>query len=79
MYLADIYTVSANLAGIPAISIPCGFDSLGLPIGLQLQGRPFEESKLLQAAHHFQKQTDFHLNRPSESNWIEPNRVEAKP
>ncbi|MEM7781885.1 MAG: Asp-tRNA(Asn)/Glu-tRNA(Gln) amidotransferase subunit GatA [Planctomycetota bacterium] len=65
MYLADIFTVSANLAGIPAISIPCGFSKSGLPIGLQLQGRPFAESTLLSAGHQFQKQTDFHQQRPS--------------
>lgn len=65
MYLADIYTVSANLAGVPAISIPCGFDELGLPIGLQLQAKRFDESTLLQAAHQYQTVTDFHRQRPS--------------
>lgn len=65
MYLADIYTVSANLAGVPAISIPCGFDDAGLPIGLQLQARRFDESTLLQAAHQYQTQTEFHKQRPS--------------
>src|SRR5204863_71604 len=50
MYLADVYTISANLAGLPAISVPCGFNREGLPIGLQLQAAPFEELKLLQAA-----------------------------
>ena len=64
MYLADIYTVSANLAGIPAISIPCGFSKTGMPIGLQLQARSFEESTLLQAAHQFQTVTDWHQRRP---------------
>jgi aspartyl-tRNA(Asn)/glutamyl-tRNA(Gln) amidotransferase subunit A len=64
MYLADIYTVSANLAGVPAISIPCGFDENKLPIGLQLQAKRFDESTLLQAAHQYQTQTDFHLQRP---------------
>lgn len=64
MYSADIYTVSANLAGIPALSIPCGSDANGLPIGMQLQGRPFAESTLLQVAHQFQQQTDFHTRRP---------------
>ena len=64
MYLADIYTVSANLAGVPAISIPCGFDDAGLPIGLQLQAKRFDESTLLQAAHQYQTQTDFHQQRP---------------
>ena len=65
MYLADVFTVSANLAGIPAISIPCGF-SESLPIGLHLQGPAFGESKLLQAAHHYQRQTDWHLRSPSQ-------------
>ncbi len=65
MYLADIYTVSANLAGVPAISIPCGFDDGGLPIGMQLQAKRFDESTLLQAAHQYQTQTDFHQQRPS--------------
>ncbi len=60
MYLADIYTVSANLAGICAISIPCGFTSDGLPIGLQLQARAFAEQHLLQTAHAYQTCTDWH-------------------
>lgn len=64
MYLADIYTVSANLAGIPAISIPAGTSDDGLPIGLQLQARSFDECTLLQAAHQFQTVTDWHAARP---------------
>ena len=64
MYLADIYTVSANLAGVPAISVPCGFLKAGLPIGMQLQGRAFTESTLLRVAHQYQQQTDWHLRRP---------------
>ena len=55
MYLSDIYTISANLAGIPGISIPCGLNSDGLPIGLQLQAGPFEEDKLLRAARMFER------------------------
>lgn len=51
MYLSDVFTVSVNLAGLPGISIPCGTDSKGLPIGLQVIGRPFEEDRVLQAAH----------------------------
>jgi aspartyl-tRNA(Asn)/glutamyl-tRNA(Gln) amidotransferase subunit A len=65
MYLVDIYTVSANLAGIAGISIPCGFSSAGLPIGLQLQAPTFGEPLLLRAAHHFQQQTDHHTRRPA--------------
>ncbi len=64
MYLSDIFTISVNLAGIPGISIPCGFSSLGLPIGLQLLGPPFEEATLLQAAHAFEQATDFHRRKP---------------
>ena len=66
MYLADIYTVSANLAGIPAISVPVEPSSTGLPIGLQLQGRAYEENTLLQAAHQFQIATSWHTATPSE-------------
>jgi aspartyl-tRNA(Asn)/glutamyl-tRNA(Gln) amidotransferase subunit A len=64
MYLEDLYTVPANLAGIPGISIPCGMSSTGLPIGLQLQGRPFDEERLLQAAYMYQSQTDWHQRKP---------------
>jgi aspartyl-tRNA(Asn)/glutamyl-tRNA(Gln) amidotransferase subunit A len=64
MYLFDLYTVSTNLAGLPGISIPCGFSSQGLPIGLQLQAPPFEEERLLRAAHMFQQATDWHTPRP---------------
>ncbi|MFH1747075.1 MAG: Asp-tRNA(Asn)/Glu-tRNA(Gln) amidotransferase subunit GatA [Planctomycetota bacterium] len=64
MYLADIYTVSANLAGIPGISIPCGLASSGLPIGLQLMGPVFSEQLLLQAARLYERETDWHTRRP---------------
>ena len=64
MYLADIFTVTTNLAGLPAISVPCGFSSGGLPIGLQLQAPWFEEEKLLRAAEMYQSQTDWHTRRP---------------
>jgi aspartyl-tRNA(Asn)/glutamyl-tRNA(Gln) amidotransferase subunit A len=60
MYLVDLYTVSANLAGIGGLSMPCGFGSDGMPIGLQLQAPPFEEERLLRAAHMFQHATDWH-------------------
>ncbi len=59
MYLSDIYTVSVNLAGLPGISIPAGF-SAGLPVGMQLIGNYFEEAKLLNVAHRFQRETDWH-------------------
>jgi aspartyl-tRNA(Asn)/glutamyl-tRNA(Gln) amidotransferase subunit A len=64
MYLSDIFTISANLGGIPGISVPCGFSSQGLPIGLQLLGPPFSEATLLQAAHAFEQATDFHTRKP---------------
>ncbi len=64
MYLSDIFTLSANLAGIPGISVPCGFSSTGLPIGLQLMGRHFEEKKILTAAYNFEQATDFHKQKP---------------
>jgi aspartyl-tRNA(Asn)/glutamyl-tRNA(Gln) amidotransferase subunit A len=65
MYLVDLYTVSANLAGIGGIAFPCGFSKTGLPIGLQLQGPPLEEDCLLRAAHMFQTATDWHTRKPS--------------
>ncbi len=64
MYLSDIFTISANLAGIPGISLPCGFTAQGLPIGLQLLAPPFAEPTLLTAAHAFQQTTSFHRRRP---------------
>ena len=57
MYLSDIYTVSANLAGLPAMSIPCGVDKNGLPIGLHLMANCFEEKKLLQVAYTYEQMT----------------------
>ena len=64
MYLSDIYTVSVNLAGLPGLSMPCGFDSKGLPIGAQLVGPHFGEGKLLNAAHAFQQDTGYHKRAP---------------
>jgi aspartyl-tRNA(Asn)/glutamyl-tRNA(Gln) amidotransferase subunit A len=64
MYLSDIFTISANLAGIPGISVPCGFSAGGLPIGLQLMGPPLGEDVLLQAAYAFEQATDFHQRKP---------------
>lgn len=65
MYLADIYTTAANLAGIPAVSIPCGFTGGGLPIGLQLMAPHFEEARLLRAAQAYQQATDYHTRVPA--------------
>ncbi len=59
MYLEDIYTISTNLAGLPGLSIPCGFVD-GKPVGLQLIGNFFAEAQLLNAAHQFQQATNFH-------------------
>jgi len=64
MYLADIFTVSANLVGVPAISVPCGFSPDRLPLGLQLTGPMFDEATLLRAADAFQRDTDHHLQSP---------------
>ncbi|WP_437556619.1 Asp-tRNA(Asn)/Glu-tRNA(Gln) amidotransferase subunit GatA [Acidithiobacillus sulfuriphilus] len=65
MYLADIYTIAVNLAGIPAMSIPCGFTAGGLPIGMQLMGNYFTDGLLLNVAHRFQQETDWHRHRPA--------------
>jgi len=65
MYLIDIYTVAANLAGLPAMSVPCGFGEGGMPVGLQLAGDYFAEARMLQAAHHYQLATDWHLRQPA--------------
>ena len=68
MYLADIFTIATNLAGIPGMSIPCGFASVEgrpLPIGLQLLGKPFQEAQLLQIAHAYEQSTDWHKARPT--------------
>jgi len=64
MYLSDIYTISANLAGIPAISIPCGFSAEGLPIGLQIMTAALTEAKLLRMARMYEAATDWHRRRP---------------
>jgi aspartyl-tRNA(Asn)/glutamyl-tRNA(Gln) amidotransferase subunit A len=64
MYLSDIYTIAANLAGVPGISIPCGFDSQNLPIGLQILAAPFEEEKLLRTARMHESKTHWHARVP---------------
>ena len=64
MYMGDIYTVSANLAGLAAVSVPCGFDEQGLPVGLQLTGSAFSEAKLINAAREYQNITDWHAKKP---------------
>jgi len=65
MYLSDIYTISLNLAGVPGLSLPCGFSRDGLPIGLQLIGRHFDEASVLKAGHAYEQSTDWHTRRPS--------------
>jgi aspartyl-tRNA(Asn)/glutamyl-tRNA(Gln) amidotransferase subunit A len=65
MYLNDIFTIAANLTGMPALSIPCGLSRQGLPIGLQLQASYFDEARMLNVAHRFQQATDWHLRTPS--------------
>ena len=64
MYLADVFTITANLTGTPAVSFPAGFDTAGLPIGVQLIGRHFEEGTILRLTHAFQTATDHHLRVP---------------
>jgi aspartyl-tRNA(Asn)/glutamyl-tRNA(Gln) amidotransferase subunit A len=65
MYLADIYTISLNLAGLPGLSLPCGWSSEGLPIGLQIVGQPFREAELLAIAHAYEQSHDFHARHPA--------------
>ena len=64
MYLEDVFTLPVNLAGICGISVPCGFDGDGLPIGLQLLGPAFGEETILRAAHAYEETTDWHTRRP---------------
>jgi aspartyl-tRNA(Asn)/glutamyl-tRNA(Gln) amidotransferase subunit A len=66
MYLGDIYTVMINLAGLPAASVPCGFDSNGMPVGMHLIGNYFNETNILGAAHAYQQITDWHKHTPTE-------------
>ncbi len=66
MYLSDIYTIAVNLAGLPGMSIPCGFGAGGLPVGLQLIGNYFDEARMLNAAHRYQRATDWHLRMPED-------------
>ncbi|MCX7170327.1 MAG: amidase family protein, partial [Proteobacteria bacterium] len=64
MYLSDIYTTSANLAGLPGMSLPCGFGAANMPVGLQLIGNYFDEARMLNLAHRYQQATDWHLRMP---------------
>ena len=64
MYKSDVFTVSANIAGLPALSVPCGFDKCGMPIGVQFMGAPLDDGKVLNAGYAYQNITDFHKKRP---------------
>jgi aspartyl-tRNA(Asn)/glutamyl-tRNA(Gln) amidotransferase subunit A len=64
MYLNDLMTIPANLAGLPGISLPCGFDSQGLPIGLQIVGKALGEEQLFQVAYAYEQSTNWHLQKP---------------
>ena len=65
MYLSDIFTLSANLAGIPGMSVPCGFSADGLPVGLQIMGNHFDEEMIFKVAHAFEQATEFHKQKPN--------------
>ena len=67
MYLNDIFTIPAPLAGLPGLSVPCGFDAKGLPVGLQMMGPHFSDARLLGIAHRYQQATDWHLRVPKET------------
>lgn len=64
MYLSDIFTISANLAGIPGISVPCGFTNDNLPVGLQILGKPFDERTILKIAYNYEQDTEWHKRSP---------------
>ncbi len=64
MYLSDIYTISINLAGVPAISLPCGFDQDAMPVGMQVIGKHFDEATILRVAHAYEQATEWHKKRP---------------
>ena len=64
MYLSDIFTIPCNLAGLPGISLPCGFTKSGLPIGLQILGRPFDEETILRVAYTYEKHTNWRERKP---------------
>jgi aspartyl-tRNA(Asn)/glutamyl-tRNA(Gln) amidotransferase subunit A len=68
MYLEDVFTLPANLAGVPGLAFPVGFDQQGLPVGMQLMGRHFGEITLFQAVHAYQQATEWHLRVPTVKN-----------
>jgi aspartyl-tRNA(Asn)/glutamyl-tRNA(Gln) amidotransferase subunit A len=65
MYLEDVFTLPANLAGVPGLSFPVGFDADGLPVGMQLMGRHFDEATLFRMTHAYQQVTDWHTRQPA--------------
>jgi aspartyl-tRNA(Asn)/glutamyl-tRNA(Gln) amidotransferase subunit A len=65
MYLSDIFTIPCNLAGLPGLSLPCGFSREGLPIGLQILGNHFQEEKIFRVAYTYEQNTEFHLKKPN--------------
>ena len=65
MYLGDIYTVMINIAGLPSLALPCVFDRDGMPVGMQLIGRPFDEKTILAAGNAYQSVTDYHTKKPA--------------
>jgi aspartyl-tRNA(Asn)/glutamyl-tRNA(Gln) amidotransferase subunit A len=65
MYLADVFTLSMNLAGICGLSVPCGFDERGLPIGMQVMGPAFGEGEVLRVAHAYEQASDWRARRPT--------------
>ena len=64
MYLEDVFTLPANLAGVPGLAFPVGFDKQGLPVGMQLMGAHYREDILFRIAHAYQQMTDWHLSKP---------------
>jgi aspartyl-tRNA(Asn)/glutamyl-tRNA(Gln) amidotransferase subunit A len=64
MYLSDLCTISINLAGVPAISVPCAFNGNGLPIGMQIIGKHFDETTILRIAYAYEQQTEWHKRKP---------------
>ena len=64
MYLLDLMTIPVNLAGLPGLSLPCGFDDKGLPIGMQLIGNVLREDRLFQVAHAYEQSTEWHKRSP---------------
>jgi aspartyl-tRNA(Asn)/glutamyl-tRNA(Gln) amidotransferase subunit A len=65
MYLEDVFTVSINITGLPGLSVPCGLSKTGLPIGLQLIGKAFDEATLLRTAYAYEQATEWHKQKPS--------------